>query len=59
MSAEALRCNECGTTYELDASYVCERCFGPLEVKYAERTIDDVGAVRRRIQGGPKHRSQT
>ena len=55
MSAEALRCKECGTTYELDASYVCERCFGPLEIKYAERTIDDVGALRRRIQGGPQN----
>jgi threonine synthase len=55
MSAEALRCKECGTTYELDASYVCERCFGPLEIKYAERTIEDVGAVRRRIQGGPQN----
>src|SRR3954463_1471746 len=55
MAAEALRCKECGTTYELDASYVCERCFGPLEVAYAERTIDDVAAVRRRIQGGPQN----
>jgi threonine synthase len=55
MSAEALRCKECGTRYELDASYVCERCFGPLEIAYAERTIDDVGAVRRRIQGGPQN----
>jgi threonine synthase len=55
MAAEALRCKECGTTYELDASYVCERCFGPLEVAYAPRTIDDVAAVRRRIQGGPQN----
>src|SRR4051812_46105540 len=55
MAAEALRCKECKTTYELDASYVCERCFGPLEVQYAERTIDDVAAVRRRIQGGPQN----
>jgi threonine synthase len=55
MAAEALRCKECGTTYELDASYVCERCFGPLEVAYAERVIDDIGALRRRIQGGPQN----
>jgi threonine synthase len=55
MAAEALRCKECGTSYALDASYVCERCFGPLEVAYAERTIDDVAAVRRRIQGGPQN----
>ena len=40
MPAEALRCKECQDDYALDASYVCERCFGPLEVAYAERTID-------------------
>ncbi len=34
MSVENLKCKECGTTYELDASYVCENCFGPLEVSY-------------------------
>ena len=32
MSVESLKCKECGATYELDASYVCENCFGPLEV---------------------------
>ncbi len=32
--AQTLRCRECGTTYPADAIYVCERCFGPLEVVY-------------------------
>ena len=34
MPAEALKCKECSTTYPLEARYVCERCFGPLEVAY-------------------------
>ncbi len=31
---EALRCRECGRTYELEARHVCEFDFGPLEVVY-------------------------
>ncbi len=53
MPPESLRCKECKTTYTLDASYVCERCFGPLEVSYVERVEDDPGELRRRIQTGP------
>src|SRR3712207_1121530 len=34
LPADALKCKECSTTYPLDARYVCERCFGPLEVAY-------------------------
>ena len=34
MPPESLKCKECHTVYPLDASYVCERCFGPLEVAY-------------------------
>src|SRR4051812_39337361 len=56
MAAESLRCRECGEESALDARYVCERCFGPLEVAYAQRPeIGDVGAARRRIQGGPQN----
>jgi threonine synthase len=51
MSVESLRCKECGTTYELDASYVCENCFGPLEVAYDYSDLDAV-EVKRRIQAG-------
>jgi threonine synthase len=53
MPPESLRCKECKTTYALDAQYVCERCFGPLEVTYAERGDSDPAALRRRIQAGP------
>jgi threonine synthase len=53
MPPESLRCKECQTTYSLDASYVCERCFGPLEVRYAARQDADPAELRRRIQAGP------
>jgi threonine synthase len=53
MPPESLRCRECRTTYPLDASYVCERCFGPLEVAYVSRRDADPDELRRRIQAGP------
>jgi threonine synthase len=53
MPPESLRCKECKTTYALDARYVCERCFGPLEVAYAPRPDDDPAGLRRKIQAGP------
>ncbi|HEX4753372.1 MAG TPA: threonine synthase [Solirubrobacterales bacterium] len=53
MPPESLRCKECRTEYPLDARYVCERCFGPLEVAYAPRTDADAAAIKRRIQAGP------
>ncbi|MDQ6914766.1 MAG: threonine synthase [Actinomycetota bacterium] len=55
MAIDALRCKECGEEYEAEARYVCERCFGPLEVTYRHRPIGDVAAARRRIQGGPQN----
>jgi threonine synthase len=51
MSIESLKCKECRTAYELDASYVCENCFGPLEVAYDYSSLDPV-EVKRRIQAG-------
>ena len=53
MPPESLRCKECHTTYPLDARYVCEQCFGPLEVAYASRSDADPEALKRRIQAGP------
>ncbi len=55
MSAEALKCRECGVEYGLEARFVCDRCFGPLEVAYSHERPDDVAAARRRIQGGPQN----
>ena len=34
ISVQQLKCRECGATYPADAIYVCDRCFGPLEVVY-------------------------
>jgi threonine synthase len=53
MPPEALRCKECKTEYALDARYVCERCFGPLEVKYASLAGADAAELKRKIQAGP------
>jgi threonine synthase len=53
MPPESLRCKECKTTYPLEARYVCEQCFGPLEVAYAPRELTDPAELKRRIQAGP------
>jgi threonine synthase len=53
MPPESLRCKECKTDYPLDARYVCERCFGPLEVAYGSREGIDPATIKRRIQAGP------
>jgi threonine synthase len=61
MAVSHLECKECKAKYPLEALYVCDRCFGPLQVAYdhngvgaAERTTD-IGELRRRIQGGPQN----
>jgi threonine synthase len=56
MAVTNLKCRECGTEYELDAQYVCVRCFGPLEAAYDHGAIaSDVASLRRRIQSGPQN----
>jgi threonine synthase len=56
MTAEGLKCRECKAEYPLEALYVCERCFGPLEVSYDHSRISgDIEGLRRRIQGGPQN----
>jgi threonine synthase len=56
MAASNLRCRECGAEYALEARYVCERCFGPLEAAYDHGDLaTDVGGLRRRIQAGPQN----
>ncbi len=52
MPAQALKCKECSTAYPLEARYVCERCFGPLEVAYAP-PASEPDQLKRRIQAGP------
>jgi threonine synthase len=53
MPVQALHCKECRETYPLEARYVCERCFGPLEVAYDLSGLDAASA-KRRIQAGPQ-----
>ena len=55
MAATNLKCRECSTEYPLDARYVCERCFGPLEVAYSEPDAWDVDELRRKVQSGPQN----
>ena len=38
----ALRCRECGREYPTEALYVCDFCFGPLEVAYDYDAIGEV-----------------
>src|SRR6202049_2213210 len=56
MAMSHLECRECKADYPLEALYVCERCFGPLEVAYEDsRGERDVAELRRLIQGGPQN----
>ncbi|CAN5649737.1 threonine synthase [soil metagenome] len=50
---EALECKECETRYPLEARFVCDRCFGPLEVAYDFSGLDPA-ENRRKIQAGPQ-----
>src|SRR4051794_23608825 len=52
MPAQALQCKECQAEYPLEARFVCENCFGPLEVRY-DFTGLNADELRRRIQAGP------
>ena len=54
MPADALKCKECQTTYPLEARFVCERCFGPLEVSYTLPDADP-GRAQAPDPGGPAH----
>ncbi|MFQ5856101.1 MAG: threonine synthase [Anaerolineae bacterium] len=49
---DGLRCRECGETYDEGPIYICDECFGPLEVVYDYEAIArDV--QRRHIMEGP------
>ena len=51
-AAIALRCKECERLGELTAAYVCEYCFGPLEVEY-DRELIASRVSRESIAEGP------
>jgi len=50
--ATGLQCRECGTAYPGEARYVCDFCFGPLEVKYDLEAAKSA-VTRKSIQDGP------
>lgn len=54
MAVKALKCKECDERYPLEARFVCEHCFGPLEVEY-DFTAIDVAEAKRKIQAGPQN----
>ena len=39
---KGLKCRECGREYPVDPIYVCEFCFGPLEVSYDYKKIKKI-----------------
>ena len=47
-----LRCRECGAEYELQATHVCEMCFGPLDVVYDLAALKKL-VSKKRIEQGP------
>ncbi len=49
---KGLKCRECGREYSIDPIYVCEFCFGPLEVAY---NYEEIGKVltRKKILSRP------
>ncbi|WP_299490528.1 threonine synthase [Acaryochloris sp. IP29b_bin.137] len=49
---KALKCKECGAEYELQATHVCEYCFGPLEVSYDFSRLSQP-ITRESIEAGP------
>lgn len=49
---KGLKCRECAKTYPVEALYVCEFCFGSLEVDYDYGAIKKVMS-RKRIESGP------
>jgi len=53
-----LRCRECGAEYELQATHVCEMCFGPLDAVYDTTAMKKI-VSRQRIEQGPKSRTRS
>ncbi|NQU94694.1 MAG: threonine synthase [Candidatus Omnitrophica bacterium] len=51
---KGLKCRECGRAYPKDPIYVCEYCFGPLEVDYDYEWIKKI-LTRKEIESRPKN----
>jgi len=50
---QGLKCRECGREYPVDPIYVCEFCFGPLEVAYDYKSIAKA-VTRKKIEQRPE-----
>ncbi len=48
-----LKCKECAAIYPAGALYVCENCFGPLEVSYDYSRLN-TAKLKREIENGPR-----
>lgn len=48
---KSLKCRQCGKEYSPTKIYVCEKCFGPLEVTYE---YDSIELDRKSFRGRPK-----
>ncbi|MHB8881885.1 MAG: threonine synthase [Thermodesulfovibrionales bacterium] len=51
---KGLKCRECGREYAVEPIYVCEFCFGPLEVAYDYKSIAKA-ISRKKIEGRDKN----
>jgi threonine synthase len=51
---KGLKCRECAREYPVEPIYVCEFCFGPLEVAYDYETIS-AAITREEIEGRPRN----
>lgn len=51
---QSLKCRECGRQYPIEPIYVCEFCFGPLEVSYDYESIAQA-LSREKIAGRDKN----
>lgn len=50
MTKRSLECRECGRRYGTEFRYVCEECFGPLDVKYDDLPRLEPGTFEAREQ---------
>ncbi len=53
-AASKLKCKECGERFEISPIYVCENCFGPLEVEYDFSRLD-TRVLKSQIEAGPRN----
>ena len=50
MTKRSLECRECGRRYGTEFRYVCEECFGPLDVRYDDLPRLEPGTFEAREQ---------